>query len=232
MTAARLLLATVVALVGSAAVVVALLVAPARPTVAAPTGLDAMPRETTQAVVVTAPAADATTATVAAWERRPTGWTVVLGPVPAHLGDQGIGEPSETADRTPAGTFPITSAFGRAPDPGARLPYRQVGPDDWWVADVASPLYNTPQVCAPGTCPFDEADAEHLVDAGPAYDHAIVLDANTAPTVPGAGSAYFLHVGAGPTAGCVATDDATVVALLRRLDPARHPVVTLGVAPV
>lgn len=192
-------------------------------------GLARLPTATTQAVVVDADAADATTATVTGWRRDPAGWRPVIGPVPAHLGSAGIGAASESSRLTPTGTFGLTRAFGRAADPGSGLPYLHVGPDDWWVSDPASPLYDTHQVCARGTCPFDEAHSENLWAAGRAYDHAIVVDANTAPVRPGGGSAYFLHIGDGPTAGCVATDDATVTALLRWLTPAAHPAILLGV---
>ncbi len=63
---------------------------------------------------------------------------------------------------------------------------------------------------------------------GHAYDHAIVIDANTDPVRPGAGSAYFLHIGDHPTAGCVATDEGTVVQLMRWLTPGSHPMISLA----
>jgi L,D-peptidoglycan transpeptidase YkuD (ErfK/YbiS/YcfS/YnhG family) len=131
--------------------------------------------------------------------------------------------------RTPAGTFPVTQSFGREANPGTALPYAHVGPDDWWVGDTRSPLYNTHQTCAPGRCPFDERASENLQAAGHAYDHAIVIDANTDPVRPGAGSAYFLHIGGDrPTAACVATGEDTVIRLLRWLTPTAHPVISLA----
>jgi L,D-peptidoglycan transpeptidase YkuD (ErfK/YbiS/YcfS/YnhG family) len=160
--------------------------------------------------------------------RTATGWTAFLPPTPAFLGRDGMGPSSERTARTPAGTFPVTQAFGRLADPGTALPYAHVGPDDWWVGESASPLYNTHQVCAPGRCPFDERASENLEAAGHAYDHAIVIDANTDPVRPGAGSAYFLHIGDHPTAGCVATDEATVVTLMRWLAPGSHPMISLA----
>ncbi|PZS40950.1 MAG: hypothetical protein DLM62_00090 [Pseudonocardiales bacterium] len=58
----------------------------------------------------------------------------------------------------------------------------------------------------------------------------MVIDYNRWPVHPGAGSAFFLHVTNGrPTAGCVATDRAVVIAILRWLDPRQHPVISLGV---
>lgn len=214
----------------SPAVLVSPVAAPAAPAAPpVPRAVAALGAATTQAVVVDAPAARSTTATITAWERRGGTWVVAREPVPGHLGAAGIGPSSESAERTPAGTFGITRAFGRAADPGTTLPYDRVGADDWWVSDTASPQYNTRQTCRPGTCPFDEKASENLRAAGPAYDHAIVIDANTDPVRPGAGSAYFLHIGDAPTAGCVAVARTEVVGLLRWLRPDANPVISLGV---
>lgn len=151
----------------------------------------------------------------------------MLGPVPAWVGQAGTGAASEATTRTPEGAFGLTRAFGRAPNPGTVLPWFRAGPDDWWVSDPRSRAYNTHQVCRRGTCPFDEKAGENLDAAGAAYDQAVVIDANT-PPVPGRGSAYFLHIGSTPTAGCVATDRATVVGILRWLDPRARPVIAVG----
>jgi L,D-peptidoglycan transpeptidase YkuD (ErfK/YbiS/YcfS/YnhG family) len=194
----------------------------------APPGLASLPAATSQAVVVRTPSPGATRGDVSTWRRGPSGWTRVLGPVPASVGRAGTGTSSESVDRTPAGAFGLTRAFGRAPNPGTALPWFHAGPNDWWVSDARSRAYNTHQTCRPGTCPFNEKAGENLDAAGAAYDDAVVIDANTAPVVPGRGSAYFLHVGAVPTAGCVATDRATVVAVLRWLDPRAHPMITIG----
>jgi L,D-peptidoglycan transpeptidase YkuD (ErfK/YbiS/YcfS/YnhG family) len=203
--------------------------APARPAApGVPPRLASLPARTTQAVLVDAPSPGATIATVSAWTRSGTGWTAFLPPTPAFLGRDGMGPSSEQSARTPAGTFTVTRAFGRLADPGTALPYSEVGPDDWWVGDTTSPLYNTHQVCAPGRCRFDERVSENLQAAGHAYDHAIVLDANTDPVRPGAGSAYFLHIGDHATAGCVATDAGTVVRLMRWLTPGAHPMISLA----
>jgi L,D-peptidoglycan transpeptidase YkuD (ErfK/YbiS/YcfS/YnhG family) len=111
------------------------------------------------------------------------------------------------------------------------MPYRQVGTSDWWVSDTHSPSYNTYRHCAPGTCDFNESAGENLGRAGPSYDHAVVIGYNTAPARPGAGSAFFVHVDAGvPSQGCVEVPRASEVALLRWLDPAQHPRITIGLS--
>lgn len=182
-----------------------------------------------QVVTVVAPSAGSTTATLTGWEIRGGRWVAVIGPVTASVGSGGVGAASETSTRTPAGTFTLTESFGRAVNPGAQLPYRQIDGNDWWVSDSASPAYNTYARCAPGGCPFREAAGENLWAQGPVYDYAAVIDYNRRPAVPGAGSAFFLHVSNGqPTAGCVATDRATVIALLRWMAPTARPLVSIA----
>jgi L,D-peptidoglycan transpeptidase YkuD (ErfK/YbiS/YcfS/YnhG family) len=183
-----------------------------------------------QVVTVVADSASATTAVLTAWQREGHDWTQAYGPVPAYVGQNGIGQASESTARTPAGVWPLTEAFGNEPAT-TRLPYRRITTSDWWVSDVKSPHYNTYFSCAPGTCPFDEAAGENLGKAGPVYDHAVVIDYNRAPVVPGAGSAFFLHVGNGrPTAGCVSLPAADLDAVLRWLDPAQQPVIDISVS--
>ena len=183
----------------------------------------------TQVVTVVAGSAASTTASLTAWELRAGGWTPVLGPVTAWVGGQGIGAASETSSRTPAGTFSLTEAFGRQGNPGTALPYRVLDPQDWWVSDTGSALYNQHTRCAAGTCPFREAAGENLWSTGWVYDHAVVIDYNRSPVVRGAGSAFFLHVTNGaPTAGCVAIDDDSLTRLLRWFSPSAGPLISIG----
>jgi L,D-peptidoglycan transpeptidase YkuD (ErfK/YbiS/YcfS/YnhG family) len=186
-----------------------------------------------QVVTVVADSPTATTAVLTAWQRSgPSSddWTVAHGPVMAFVGSQGVGQASETTSKTPAGVWTLTEAFGIQGNDGTRLPYRQAGTSDWWVSDAKSPLYNTYYHCDPGTCPFNEAAGEDLGKAGPVYDHAVVIDYNRNPVVPGAGSAFFLHISNGrPTAGCVSIPADDLKAVMAWLDPAKHPVTDIGV---
>jgi L,D-peptidoglycan transpeptidase YkuD (ErfK/YbiS/YcfS/YnhG family) len=183
-----------------------------------------------QVITVIADSPTATTAVLTAWERHGSKWRAVHGPVTANVGSQGIGQASETTSKTPAGVWTLTEAFGIQANDGTRLPYRQVGTSDWWVSDTTSPLYNTYYHCDPGTCPFNEGAGEDLGKAGMVYNHAVVIDYNRQPVVPGAGSAFFLHVSAGkPTAGCVSIPADDLKAVMAWLDPAQHPVIDIAV---
>lgn len=182
-----------------------------------------------QVVTVVVPTSSSTTAVLTAWDRAGSGWVRALGPFHAYVGADGIGEAAEAVPRTPAGVWRLTQAFGIRPSNGTRLPYRQVTLWDWWVGDSRSPLYNMPFLCPPGLCPFDERVSEQLGTVGYAYDHSVVIDYNRWPALPGRGSAFFLHVATGePTAGCVAIAADHLGAVMRWLDPGRHPVIAIA----
>jgi L,D-peptidoglycan transpeptidase YkuD (ErfK/YbiS/YcfS/YnhG family) len=188
----------------------------------------------TRVITVVAPSSGSTTATLRAWQKAGTGWTQVGAAVTAYLGTAGLSAyPSESSTATPIGSFTLTQAFGREPDPGTSLPYHQTTPADWWISQPG-PLYNTMQSCV-SACPFTLGNPnEHLYYEQPYYAYAVVIDYNTAnsPTGvrQGAGSAFFLHVTVGqPTQGCISIAEQRLVELLRWLVPAAHPRILIGV---
>lgn len=195
-----------------------------------PPGVPVPPTGSNQLLTVLVPSASSTSGVLRGWRRESGGpWTSVLGPVTVRVGTAGVGAAHEGINRTPRGTFDLPSTFGRQPNPGTRMPYRQVDTNDWWVSDTRSPSYNTYRRCPPGTCNFNESAGENLGRAGPSYDYAVVIGYNTTPVRPGAGSAFFVHVDAGaPSQGCVEVPRASEVGLLRWLDPAQHPRITIG----
>ncbi|MDQ4098493.1 MAG: hypothetical protein M3144_11580, partial [Actinomycetota bacterium] len=99
-----------------------------------------------QAIVVTAPAYGATTATLTAYRRSASGWEHAFGPWPAQVGYNGIAPPGEKREgdgRTPSGVYGFEFLFGVEPDPGVRFPYRRITSRSIvWDDDPASPLYN------------------------------------------------------------------------------------------
>ncbi|MDG3012341.1 L,D-transpeptidase family protein [Rhodococcus sp. D2-41] len=179
-----------------------------------------------QVITVFAPSPSATSATLTAWDRGADGsWRVVAGPMAADVGSDGIGQASEAASRTPAGTFPLTVAFGRLANPGTAMPYFRTDSQDWWDENPLSPTYNT-HVRGPVS---PGGNSENLYESGSVYDYAVNIGYNLA-RIPGAGSGIFLHVSAGtPTAGCVSVPENSMQQIVRWLDPARRPVIDIGV---
>jgi L,D-peptidoglycan transpeptidase YkuD (ErfK/YbiS/YcfS/YnhG family) len=167
-----------------------------------------------------------------AWQRTSGGaWAPYGPPILARVGNQGFTRQEHDAlAATPIGSFTLTEAFGRLPNPGTHLPYFQTTPDDWWVSEPG-PLYNTHQRCA-ANCPFRRGSPNaQLYFVRPQYDLAVVIDFNRGPITPGAGSGIFLHVTVGrPTNGCVSIPQESLVPIMRWLDPTKHPRILIGVA--
>lgn len=152
------------------------------------------------------------------YQRSAAGWQPVGVGIPTHIGSAGLAPKAKSGyPATPMGVYSLDSAFGTAPNPGGGLPYVQVGPNHWWNGDDTSPTFNTMQVCQKSQCPFDTSASENLEI--PQYKHAVVMGVNKA-RAPGDGAAFFFHTtDGGPTAGCVAIDDGTLVQIIRWLRP-------------
>jgi L,D-peptidoglycan transpeptidase YkuD (ErfK/YbiS/YcfS/YnhG family) len=152
------------------------------------------------------------------YQRTTAGWQPLKTAIPTHVGSAGMAPQAKSeVPATPMGVYTLDSAFGTAPNPGGGLPYTQVGPNHWWSGDDHSPTFNTMQVCQRSQCPFSTAASENLQI--PQYKHAVAMGVNK-NKVPGGGAAFFFHTtDGGPTEGCVAIDDATLVQVIRWLQP-------------
>lgn len=181
-----------------------------------------------QAVAVL-PAAGGALAVLAAWERQGGGWRQAGASVAAAIGRGGFVSPDRKREGdggTPTGIYPLGTVFGYAPAAATTMPYRQITASDRWVDDPESPSYNRWVHGEP-----EAASWEEMLRADGLYRHGIVIEYNTAPIVPGKGSAIFIHLWRGPgepTAGCVALDEADLVRLIGWLAPDKNPVVVLG----
>jgi L,D-peptidoglycan transpeptidase YkuD (ErfK/YbiS/YcfS/YnhG family) len=185
-----------------------------------------------QVIVVDAPNATSTTATLSTFENDGTGWYEVFAPMPALDGENGWipgPERQEGDGTTPEGIYAIGSTmYGTEPDPGTLFPYHQLVCGDWWDEDSASPGYNTFQHVACGSAPPFANDSEALWTEGNAYPSMAVINFNTPPSGP-VGSGIFLHANIGaPTQGCVSLPYGDLIQVLTWLNPARHPVVVMG----
>lgn len=137
-------------------------------------------------------------------------------------GDCGSGgityQKREGDNKTPAGLYSFTLAFGLKSDPGAFLTYRKITENDYWINDINSPDYNTwvNSTDIPGDYTF-----EHLIDHNPSYNYALNINYN-ADCIPGLGSAIFLHCynGAGFTSGCIAIPESQMKTLVKEVDSA------------
>jgi L,D-peptidoglycan transpeptidase YkuD (ErfK/YbiS/YcfS/YnhG family) len=142
------------------------------------------------------------------------------GSARAACGKGGVRADKREGDHaSPAGIFPLVSAFYRADRlaaPTTALLLTALNPQNGWVDDPADPCYNT-LVALPYPASHEELWREDGL-----YDLIVVIGYNTAPVVPGKGSAIFLHV-ARPdfsgTEGCIAVAREVLVPLLGLLGP-------------
>jgi L,D-peptidoglycan transpeptidase YkuD (ErfK/YbiS/YcfS/YnhG family) len=184
-----------------------------------------------QVIVVDAPDAASTTATLSTYENDGNGWYQVFSPMPAVDGDGWL----PAADRvegdgaTPEGIYAIgPTMYGVDANPGTQFPYHQLVCGDWWDEDPNSPTYNTFVHVACGTTPSFGGDSEALWTEGNAYPSMAVINFNTPPTGD-SGSGIFLHANIGqPTVGCVSLPLGDLDQVLDWLNPALHPVIVMG----
>ncbi len=137
--------------------------------------------------------------------------------VDGDCGSQGIDYQKREGDnKTPAGLYTFTLAFGLKSDPGAFLEYRKITENDYWISDINSPYYNTwvNSSDTPG-----EYYSEHLIEHNPSYNYALNINYNPNNT-PGLGSAVFLHCynGSGFTTGCIAIPEKNMKTLVKEVD--------------
>lgn len=191
--------------------------------------LDRLERAVYQAIVVDPGAAGGCAATVTAWERTDGRWRQASAAMEAVIGRGGFVAPEakrEGDGGTPRGVYALSLVFGYGPEAATAMPYRRITAADRWVDDPASPDYNrwvTGETAA--------ASWEEMLRPDGLYRHGIVVEYNTAPVVPGKGSAIFVHVWKGPgeaTAGCAALAAADLVHLIAWLNPKAEPVIVLG----
>ena len=197
------------------------------PTTQTTQAAQAAPHTSGQLVTVIAVSYRATRAQLTAYQRQDGRWRRVLGPWTGWIGRNGMARPGakrEGDGRTPSGTFGFGFFFGVDPNPGVRFPYRRIRESDVWDDDPSSPRYNQwvdDRYADPGAGP-EPMDVS-------AYDYGAAIGYNTART-PGLGSAIFLHINIGmPTAGCVTLPVGELLKVLRWLNPAASPQITVGV---
>lgn len=203
----------------------------------------------TQLVVVTTAGWDSTTGDLHRFARADThsAWKPEGGAVPIVVGRTGLAwgigfdqlavssaatagpRKIEGDGRSPAGVFPLDTAFGFAPRgsmPWVHLPYVQLVDQTECVDDTASVHYNT--VVDRSRVPsVDWSSSEHMRRVTQ-YQVGIIVGYNAVPPVKGRGSCIFFHIWKGPrstTVGCTALERKELEAMIAWLDPKRRPVV-------
>ena len=190
-----------------------------------------VPARTTQLITVEVPGFHSTAATLTAWQRTDSCWTLALGPFRAVVGYAGIStHKHEGDDSTPAGMFGFESTmYGNAANPRVKYRYHRLACGDWWDEDSSSRDYNLFEHVACGVDPpFNNGASEALWTETRSYSSFAAIEYNTAGT-PGRGSAIFLHAyGGAPTHGCVATPVADLDRVLGWMVPSDSPQIDIA----
>lgn len=140
--------------------------------------------------------------------------------LPCAIGKSGVStNKSEGDGATPAGLHHITGLRFRPDRIAARAlpPWAEpIGPRDLWCDDPRHPAYNHPV-----RAPFN-ASHERLRRADRLYDLILTTDWNWPDSIPGKGSAIFLHRWRRPgypTEGCLAFAPADILWIARHAAP-------------
>ncbi|MGG1679159.1 cell wall-binding protein [Neobacillus sp. NRS-1170] len=174
-----------------------------------------------QLILVTTTGYNTVKAKIRTFEKIDNKWYEKLT-IDGYIGKEGFATVmSEGAKKSPRGKYTIGTAFGRYQNPGTKLPYRQITPDDVWVDDSTSSLYNTWQKASENQGRWSSAEKMDVS----AYNYGFVINYNTAERIPGAGSAIFFHVASSYTLGCTGTAQANVLSILKWLDPVKRPII-------
>lgn len=128
----------------------------------------------------------------------------------------------EGGNASPFGLYHIGDAFYINDQPATGLNSFRITSDTYWVDDPDSSHYNQHME---GNAEKDWNSAEHMIDIS-GYRYGFVIDYNTAAAY-GKGSAIFFHISSGPTAGCVGTDESSVLAYLAKLNASANPFIMI-----
>ncbi|MFX3616799.1 MAG: L,D-transpeptidase [Sporolactobacillus sp.] len=177
-----------------------------------------------QLILVTAKGYETSQVKIQTFSRNPSGkWKRQLC-IPGIIGKYGFAETGQMQEgglKSPQGLFNISQAFGRWANPGTKLLYHLITPDDVWVDNVESPNYNTMQ-----SLHLTGESSEKMYI--PQYDYGFVINYNTVERIPGKGSAIFFHIDdhcSDYTAGCTAVSRNEIVKILKWLDPGQNPII-------
>lgn len=194
-----------------------------------PVVLKKLKPEVTQAILVEEIPGYTSQAKLTVWKGQNDKWRQVFAPMSASIGRAGFapsGQKREGDGRTPVGVYWLGHAFGYAPAAATKLSYRQATENDFWVDDPESAMYNKWVTRKPRLGTFERMKRDDDL-----YKYGVVIEYNTESTVPGEGSAIFMHVWRGPdapTSGCVALSEKNLLKLLKWLDRMQKPVIILG----
>lgn len=202
-----------------------------------------LPTPATQLLLVTTTGWNTSVATLQRMEKSAGHWQPIGDSIPVRVGRNGLGwgiglhqdgtgvQKHEGDGKAPAGIFPLGTVFGYAEQApaGLQMLYRQADERDYFVDAVDSADYNHWRSIPPGK-PNQPGQYwgsfERMRRDDHQYEYGMIIGHNMLGTVPGRGSAIFLHVWLEPgtaTSGCTAMSKESLLQVLGWLKPSANP---------
>ena len=145
------------------------------------------------------------------WNKTSKGWWERKVDYYCGYGRNGLSANRHAGDKTtPIGSFKILYAFGKAPNPGTSMLYRDITPYSYLSSEYDT--YNTWV-----ESPYRRMSGEHLTDYYQ-YKYGMDIGFNQNPVVYGKGAAIFLHCKSYDrwwTAGCLSLEEPNMVEVLQ-----------------
>lgn len=144
------------------------------------------------------------------WQKMPEGWWARVADYYCGVGRNGLNANRHAGDKTtPIGSFKILYAFGKAPNPGTQMLYRNITPYSYLSGERDT--YNT------WVESYRPMSGEHLTDYYQ-YKYGMDIGFNQNPIVYGKGAAIFLHCKSYDrwwTSGCISLEEQNMVEVLQ-----------------
>lgn len=151
-------------------------------------------------------------------EKRSGVWTQLYS-CDAYVGKNGIGKTKEGDNKTPVGTYNLTTPFGIKADPGAKQEYTQVTKYHYWCGTSGSEYYNQFIDMREVNRKYTSSD-EYLINYKGEYNYCMFVDYNASGEA-GKGSCIFLHCTGNKnyTAGCIAIPEKAMERIIQWAEP-------------
>lgn len=196
-----------------------------------------------QLLVVTTPDWGAVEGVLYRYERPSSrdAWQLVAAPHPVTVGKNGMAwgrglhppmngatnKKREGDGRSPCGIYALGPVFCASSysSYSKKMPFFLVEEDVEWVDDPNSLSYNR-LITGDSQVPRDWNSSEKMKEIGHLYDIGLVVQHNSDPILPQAGSAIFFHIWSRPgggTGGCTAMDEKDLCSLISWLDETKQP---------
>lgn len=150
--------------------------------------------------------------------------------VAGYIGRSGVGSKTananEGSEKTPWGARWLGVNFGGfgVSMSGLKIDWKDVSSKQayWGTSNNSSHLNRF--YWASSAEKSDDEDLTAICKGG-SYKYAILIEYNYTNAKVGNGSAFFLHVGSSPTAGCVATDEDTMLSIVKWVDKSKNTLI-------